>query len=352
MTDDTRVEVSRTNDNWLQETWYGRSSLYWLLLPLTAVFALVTTVRRWLYRRKILTVHSAGIPVVVVGNINAGGTGKTPVTLWIAKALRHKGYSPGIVSRGYGGDVGPVPVEVTADSDPSVVGDEALVLAAQSGCTMIVHPDRVAAAREAVRLGADIIVSDDGLQHYRLGRDVELVVVDGERGFGNGSMLPAGPLRESLSRLGSVDAVLLNGRDAETDFPALGQSGAVRFRLRATAVARLDDSDVRHIDDFAKQAVHAVAGIGHPERFFSMLESRGIEVIRHPLPDHAAISADDVRFDDELEVLMTQKDAVKCKGFDSARLWYVPVEVEFDGRGGETLLELIETKTGIRESRP
>jgi tetraacyldisaccharide 4'-kinase len=296
--------------------------------------------------------HSAGVPVVVVGNINAGGTGKTPVTLWLARALKHKGYSPGIVSRGYGGDVGPVPVRVTADSDPSVVGDEALVLAAQSGCATVVHPDRVAAAREAARLGADIIVSDDGLQHYRLGRDVELVVVDGERGFGNGTMLPAGPLRESLSRLDSVDAVLLNGGERDIDIPALRQSGAMRFELRATAVARLNDSEVRHIDDFADQAVHAVAGIGHPERFFSMLESRRIEVIRHPLPDHAAITMEDVRFDDELEVLMTQKDAVKCKGFDSARLWYVPVEVEFDGEGGASLLELIESKTGIRESRP
>lgn len=351
MTEYTQDEVIRSKDNWLQQTWYGNSPLYWMLLPLTAIYAVVVTVRRWLYRRRILTVHSAGVPVVVVGNINVGGTGKTPVTLWLAKALKHRGYAPGIVSRGYGGDVGPLPLQVSADSDPSVVGDEALVLATQSGCTMVVHPDRVAAAREAARLGADIIVSDDGLQHYRLGRDVEIVVVDGERGFGNGSMLPAGPLRESVSRLKSVDAVLLNGGDPETENSALGQSGAIRFGLHATAVARLDESEVRHIDDFAQQPVHAVAGIGHPERFFSMLESRGIEVIRHPLADHADITVDDVRYDDGLEVLMTQKDAVKCRGFDSARLWYVPVEVEFEGAGGESLLEFIESKTGIHGRR-
>ena len=343
--------MSRTNDNWLQEIWYGKSPVYWLLLPLTAVFAVLVAVRRWLYQRRILSVHAVGVPVVVVGNINVGGTGKTPVTLWIAKALRHKGLSPFIVSRGYGGDVGPVPVEVTADSAPSVVGDEALVLAAQSGCRMVVHPDRVAAAREAVRLGADIIVADDGLQHYRLGRDVEIVVVDGERRFGNGTMLPAGPLRESVSRLRAVDAVLLNGGDVTAESTGLVRRDAIRFRLRASAVARLDDSDVRHLDDFANETVHAVAGIGHPERFFSMLESRAINVIRHPLPDHADIGEDDVRFDDDHEVLMTQKDAVKCRGFDAARLWYVPVDVEFEGQGAESLLRIIESKSGHREAR-
>ena len=320
------------------------------MLPLTAIFAAAVVVRRWLYRRNILSVHSVGAPVIVVGNINVGGTGKTPIALWLAASLKQKGYSPAIVSRGYGGDVGPVPVEVTAGSDPVVVGDEALLLAAQSGCRVVVHPDRVAAAREAVGLGANIIVSDDGMQHYRLGRDVELAVVDAERGFGNGVLLPAGPLREPVSRLSTIDAVLLNAGNSEDEVIVPGQSGALRFHLRMADARRLDDDEARHLDDFAGQTVHAVAGIGHPERLFSMLEARDIQVIRHPLPDHADIVPDHVRFDDEFEVLMTQKDAVKCRGFDSARLWYVPVDVEFDGQGGATLLDLIESRNGSREA--
>ncbi|MGH8166550.1 MAG: tetraacyldisaccharide 4'-kinase, partial [Woeseiaceae bacterium] len=203
--------AARPGNRVADRIWYERSSWYLPLLPLSWVFAFVTAARRLLYRAGILGSTNVGKPVVVVGNIVSGGTGKTPVTMWLAARLAENGFRPAIVSRGYGGAVGDAPLEVTADSDAGVVGDEPLLMAARGICPVVVHPDRVAAARLAVDLGCDVIIADDGLQHYRLKRQFEIVVVDGERGFGNGHLLPAGPLREPLSRLGSVDHIMLQG---------------------------------------------------------------------------------------------------------------------------------------------
>jgi len=331
----------------IDRIWFGRSPIAWLLLPLTGLFALVAGVRRRCYASGILHTQAAGVPVIVVGNILAGGTGKTPVAIWLTRMLRKQGRQPGIISRGYRGNVGPQPVEVSEDSDPRVVGDEAVMLARQCECPVVVHPDRVAAARKAVALGADVLVADDGLQHYRLARDVEIAVVDAARGFGNGYLLPAGPLREPVARLDEVDIVLTHRHATPAPDDAVlrraSDPRAFDFWLKAAAVVRLDHSEVRHLDDFAGHTVHAVAGIGHPERFFRMLESFHIKVFRHPMPDHAEIGPADINFDDELDVLMTEKDAVKCRWLDQSSCWYVPVDIDFDGHADE-LVGLVLSK--------
>jgi len=321
-------------DSRLQRAWYGDSALAWLLLPLTALYAGVSALRRRLYRSGWLRVQRVEVPVVVVGNLTAGGTGKTPVTLWLAEALRRRGLRPGIVSRGYGGVAGRTPVQANADSDPAIVGDEPLLMAARSRCPVVVHPDRVAAAGELLSMGVDVILSDDGLQHYRLARDFEIAVVDGERGFGNGRQLPAGPLREPASRLDSVDRVLVNLPDADAAPPAfLPAARTTGFHLVDHELVSLDGKTSRSFDELRGRPVHAVAAIGNPERFFRLLERRGLEVIRHPFPDHAVLTAKHVAYDDGLDVVMTEKDAVKCRRFASARLWYLPVDVVMHDEG-------------------
>jgi tetraacyldisaccharide 4'-kinase len=249
--------------------------------------------------------------------------------------------------------VGPRPLQAKADSEPAVVGDEAILLAAQCDCPVVVHPDRTAAAKMAIELGANIVISDDGLQHYRLRRDFEIAVVDGYRGFGNGNLLPAGPLREPVSRIKSVDRILIHRHsdDEPEIFRRSYDTPPLNFRLQVTGVSRLDNSEQRKIEEFAGTTVHAVAGIGHPERFFLMLETHGIDVKRHPLPDHADITADDIVFDDDLEILMTEKDAVKCQWMDTSNCWYVPVEVDFEGADADMLLDQVLAVRKDRERR-
>ena len=340
--------MSSVGHNRVNDIWYGRSPLAWLLLPLSLLFGLVAAIRRFLYGRRWLKVEVIDVPVIVVGNIAVGGTGKTPVTGWLAGALTRRGFRPVVISRGYGGDVGPVPLEVGPDSDPLEAGDEAVLLAHRCDCPVVVHPDRVAAARKAMDLGADVIVSDDGLQHYRLGRRFEIVVVDGSRGFGNGYLLPAGPLREPQSRLHQADVVAIHqssgGGHERLTLPAGLEP--LRFCLRVNAVTHIDSGRSAHIGDFRGKTVHAVAGIGHPERFFGMLESEGIKVIRHPLADHAPITVADIRFGDGLDVLMTEKDAVKCRGLGSSTGWYVSVDVDFAGGDADRLLAAIDHRLG------
>ena len=338
--------------HWIERVWYARSWQYRLLLPLTGLFSLAVAVRRWAYANGIRKPVDTDVPVIVVGNISVGGTGKTPVTIWLARMLMKQGMQPGIISRGYRGNPGPDPLLVSVESEAEQVGDEAIVLAKQCECPVVVHPDRAAAARKVVELGVDVIVSDDGLQHYRLSRDVEIAVVDAERKFGNGQLLPAGPLREPLSRLAEVDVVLthhhaLPGPDKEV-LSRDSDPGVFDFCLNPSAVIRIDHSEIKRLDDFAGKAVHAVAGIGHPERFFRMLESHHIKVYRHPLPDHAGITPADIRFDDRLDVLMTEKDAVKCRWANTEQCWYVPVDVDFGGRADD-VVDLVISK--LEENR-
>jgi tetraacyldisaccharide 4'-kinase len=338
--------MSRSGDTLAEKIWYGDSALRWLLLPFTWIYSAVTACRRYLYSSGILRVHKLHVPVIVVGNITAGGTGKTPLTLWFAEQLAAKGYQPGIISRGYRGSVGPEPVVVTAGSDPAIVGDEAVLMATRSACPVVVHPDRVAAANAAIEQGADLIISDDGLQHYRLGRDFEVAVIDGARVYGNRQLLPAGPLREPLSRLNTIDQILVQ-RETD-DSPELlhrsADSSPKNFRLAASAIRRLDDSDIRSCGDFAGTRMHALAGIGNPERFFRLLEAHDIKVIRHPLGDHADIKSYDRTFADGLEIVMTEKDAVKCRWLGTRNHWYVPVDVLIEDANAEYLLNRILRK--------
>ena len=306
--------------------WSGRGAFAWLLWPASLAFGIVVVVRRFLYRIKVLGSIHPGIPVIVVGNLTVGGSGKTPLVLRIVEILREHGWKPGIVSRGYGGSAaaeGGHPQEANIASDPGEVGDEPILLARRSGCPVWVAPDRVAAcsALREKHPECDVIVTDDGLQHYALARDVEICVVDG-RGFGNGFLMPAGPLRETPSRLRSVDAVVTHG--------AKGVAGH-DMRLEGDKLVNLSNArDIRPAKSFAGQKVHAVAGIGDPKRFFLDLARFGMKPVPHPFPDHHPFTAGDLDFGDAAPVVMTEKDAVKCRRLAKAHYWVFPVSASLD----------------------
>ena len=317
----------------LERLWYGGSPLAWLLAPLSLPYCLVASGRRLAYRRGWLAAQAVGVPVVVVGNLTVGGTGKTPLVLWLARLFGDAGWRVGIVGRGYGGRDTRRPRDVSADSDPRQVGDEAVLLAARSGRPVVVCRDRVAAARRLVTThGCDLVLADDGLQHYRLARTLEIAVVDAQRGLGNRLCLPAGPLREPAARLRGVDFELVNG----------GQ-GVGAMQLRVTGVEPVGRAgESARLADFGAGPVHAVAGIGHPGRFFAMLRAEGLSVIEHAFPDHHAYRAAELDFGDGLPVLMTDKDAVKCRAFDHPGLWSVGVEARPDAGFGPALLARLQ----------
>ncbi len=330
----------------LQQHWYGRPGWLWLLLPLEGLFRIVVALRRLLYRCNLLQQYRAPLPVIVVGNIAVGGTGKTPVTLALCEWLRRLGHRPGIVSRGYGAQPPQSPFLVTPDSDPRHSGDEPLLLARRSGCPVVIDADRAVAVRHLLATtDCDLIICDDGLQHYALARDIELAVIDGARGLGNGHCLPVGPLREPPARLGSVDAVLVNGLDHR------GIDG-FSFELRPTALVNVATGERVAPQAWAGtqtgRGAHALAGIGNPDRFFSTLRALGIEPLEHPLPDHHRFSAADLAFDDELPIVMTEKDAVKCAPFATARCWYLAVEMTLPDSLCEQLAGRIAALTSSR----
>ena len=331
--------------NWIHRVWYEGGSAYRLLLPLSGLYWLLIGLRRWLYRFGILDTQRAVVPVIVVGNITTGGTGKTPVTVWLARELRARGFSPGIVSRGYGGSRSSSSMRVDSASDPAVVGDEPVLLARLSGCPVVVDADRFRAAEMLVEDGANLVIADDGLQHFRLERSYDICVIDGSRGLGNRHLLPAGPLRDTISRLGDVDQVLLNGplRQQGNEISVVEQN-AIEFELVAVEVSRLNGSLTRPIDRLEGMTVHAVAAIGNPNRFFDLLRAHGMQVIEHAFPDHAWLSPSDLDFGDEFDILMTEKDAVKLGRPKSDKLWTVPVELRMDPLLSGPWLEQIESR--------
>ncbi len=299
------------------------------------MFRAAVFLRRLLYLVRLLPSARAGIPVVAIGNLTVGGSGKTPLAIHVAELLKAGGWSPAIVSRGYGGTVRS-PRGVSLASDPAQVGDEPVLMARRSGCPVWVGPDRVAviAALRHEHPDCNVIVLDDGLQHYRLRRDLEIAVVDA-RVFGNGFMLPAGPLREPRTRLWTVDAVVAHGTDAVKGYA---------MQLEGDELHRATDArDRRKAQAFAGERVHAVAGIGDPNRFFLHLAKLGVKVVPHPFPDHHPYRAQDLEFGDTAPVMMTEKDAVKCKRYAKPQHWVLPVravpESAFDnwllGRLGE-----------------
>ena len=311
----------------LERHWQRVTPLSAALYPLSLVFRAVAALRRAAYVRGLLRAQRVRVPVIVVGNIYVGGTGKTPLVLWLARFLRERGRRPGIVSRGYGGSAAH-PSEVRGDTDPALSGDEPLLLARRSGCPVWTGRDRVAAARAllAAHPECDVVISDDGLQHYRLARDVEIVVVDGARGLGNRLLLPAGPLREPASRLDTADAVVVNGES---------------MKLAGSRFRNLRDGREAQPGFFQGKRVVAIAGIGHPPRFFAHLERLGLQFEAHAFPDHHAYSAGDIAFPDADAVVMTEKDAVKCARFASDKHWMLPVDAELDARLGELVLSKI-----------
>jgi tetraacyldisaccharide 4'-kinase len=335
-----------------QRLWYrgGPIWLLVLLLPLTLIFAFTVWLRRTLYRTGLLRSIRVGRPVIVVGNISVGGTGKTPFVIWLADLLQHRGRRVGVVLRGYGGLSARWPRDVVPETDPLEVGDEAVLIAVRTGAIVVAAPDRVAAAQRAIELGAEVILADDGLQHYRLARDCEIAVVDEQRAFGNGMLLPAGPLREPVSRLRAVNLIVRTRRSTASVLPLPSVAAPqVVAAVRLGAATSLAGKSTRELASFRPGPVHAVAGIGHPEGFFAALEAAGLQVIRHPLPDHQAIQRQDIDFADAAPVLMTQKDAVKCRPFAAERHWEVGLDLEVSRADAESVAAAIE---GILGSAP
>jgi tetraacyldisaccharide 4'-kinase len=312
------------------DPWHRRGAVAWLLWPASLAFAVVVSLRRLFYRVGIFRRTHPGIPVIVVGNITVGGSGKTPLVLWIAEFLKSKGFSPAIISRGYGGKA-LAPVAATIASEAADVGDEPIVLSRRSGCPVWVGADRIAVAK-ALReqhKEVDVLILDDGLQHYAMRRDLEIAVLD-SRGLGNGKFLPAGPLREGAGRLKSVDAVVTNGFSWEKSFS---------MQLVGDTLHRMADArDRRPASAFAGQSMHAVAGIGNPNRFFLHLRALGIRALPHPFRDHHPFIPQDLAFGDALPVVMTEKDAVKLRRAAQPDWWVLPVTARPDPAFGEWLL--------------
>ncbi|NMT63920.1 tetraacyldisaccharide 4'-kinase [Marinobacter orientalis] len=301
--------------------WYGDKRPLWPLYPLAWLYRAIAENRRrraWLARNE-----NIPVPVVVVGNITAGGTGKSPLTSALVRLLRERGWQPVILSRGYGGKADRYPLLVTPETGPDVAGDEPVMLAAESDCPVVVDPDRKRGALWALdqKLG-NILVCDDGLQHYRLPRDIELAVFDAARGIGNGALIPVGPLREPLERLASVDFVIANG----------GHLGGIEhehqftMNLAPTELRNLVTGDTLSPDRLRGQPVRAVAGIGNPARFFDTLKGLGAQVRPRALPDHHRFTPEDLQSEQGEWLVMTAKDAVKCRGFAHDNAWVLAVK--------------------------
>jgi tetraacyldisaccharide 4'-kinase len=308
---------------WLINTWYKPHPIRWLLSPLSLIYRMIASLRKRCYTLGLFKQSKLPCPVIIVGNITVGGTGKTPFIIWLAQQLSHAGFKPGIVSRGYGGYSEHYPLAVTLESEAAVVGDEPLMIAQRTKCPVVVSPKRYQAGIALLEnYDCDVILSDDGLQHYALARDVEIVIVDGQRQFGNHYCLPAGPLREPLSRLKNVDFIVENtsGEALDNHYP---------MTLIPAMLKNLNNETVqRTIDTFQHQSSHAVAGIGNPSRFFSQLRNDGLTITEHPFTDHHEFHPHDLMFGDDKPIIMTEKDAVKCQSFATDNMWYLPVKAQ------------------------
>ena len=333
----------------LQSVWYGPAWRSLPLWPFALLYRLVLALRAMAYRIGLLRVEHVAVPVIVVGNLTVGGTGKTPVAAWLARQLAARGRRVGVVLRGYGGSHRGAPRVVTPADDPGVTGDEALVHARRGVHTVVIGADRVAAARLAAEQGAEVVVCDDGLQHVRLARDYEIAVVDGARGLGNRWLLPAGPLREPARELESVHAVVVTER---------GEGGRADFSVRSPLLLRaqfdlgyavnLVTGERRPLAEFVgRPGLHAIAGIGHPEAFFRGLAQRGLSVTAHPLPDHARLVESSLPFPADAIVLMTEKDAVKCREIAQPGWWWVDLEVSIGRAEAAALLASVLERTGL-----
>lgn len=326
---------------WLQGRWYQQRPAPLLLKPFATLF-------RWVAARRRVK-HSASewrspVPVVVIGNIAVGGTGKTPLVVSLLVELKAAGFTPAVISRGYGGsESGPL---VINNHTPAEVGDEPVLIAQRSGCPVAIGSKRVDVIKALLSScpSVDVILSDDGLQHYQMARDVECVVIDGARGLGNLSCLPAGPLRESPERLEEVDHLIVNGK-LEYQLPEhlrLEAVSVTQMTLKASNAVNMLSGERKPLSEFSATKVHAVAGIGNPERFFNTLRESQIDPQPHAFADHHPYIASDFAFADDCPVFMTEKDSVKCHTFAGPNWWYVPVDAELDGPLSKLLIETLK----------
>lgn len=306
----------------LLAAWYTGHPALALLRPLEALYRWVVKRKRRRFLNDERASYRPPVPVVVVGNITVGGTGKTPMILWLIEHCRQRGLRVGVVSRGYGAKPPQLPWRVTADQAAEQAGDEPLLIVQRTGVPLMIDPDRARAVKALLAEPLDLILCDDGMQHYRLARDLELVLIDAARGLGNRRCLPAGPLREPVERLKAADAVLFNGA-AQDSAEGFG------FHLQPSALVNLRTGERRALDHFpAGQRLHAVAGIGNPQRFFNTLQGLGWQPLPHPFADHAQFNARNLAFTPPLPLIMTEKDAVKCRSFAAENWWYLAVEAQ------------------------
>ncbi len=297
-----------------------RGIVNYLLLPVSGIFYLLSRFRKFLYKVKLFTIYDFNVDVIVVGNITVGGSGKTPIVITLAKHFRQQGKRVGVVSRGYGGSHQQGSLSVNQNTEAQLSGDEPLLIAIQAQVPVMVNTDRAQAVKDLViEHNVDLVISDDGLQHYAMGRQVEIVVVDGKRRFGNGFFLPAGPLRESESRLKTVDFIINNGAE---------HVGEITSTLKALMFVNVATNEEQPLEFFNQKTCHAVAGIGYPQRFFDTLIQLGVEVETHAFADHYTFTQTDLAFDDDYPILMTAKDCVKCIEFATDQMWYLHVEAE------------------------
>jgi tetraacyldisaccharide 4'-kinase len=331
--------MKKTLSRHLLDIWYKDHFIGAFLLPFGFLFLDFVKFRRWLYKIGIKKSESLKVPVVIVGNITVGGTGKTPLCIYLANLLKSQGYRVGIISRGYGGENDMK--MVTATSHSAEVGDEALLIFKQTHCPMAVGAKRVETGKFLLKQDScDVILVDDGLQHYALKREIEIAVIDGERRFGNGICLPAGPLREPIERLNNVDFVVVNGESIENNAWHEWQ-----MSLMGEMAVNLKTGESKLLTEFAKCECHAVAGIGNPERFFKQLEKKGISKrIDHAFPDHHVFTANEINFKN-IPVLMTEKDAVKCQNFATENHWFVPVTAQLSAEFDAKFLTLLKKRT-------
>lgn len=302
----------------IENIWYTKHPFGIVLLPLSWFYSLIIILRRLCYQSGLIAVNQIDVPVIIVGNISVGGTGKTPLVIWLADYFKKKGFNPGIISRGYGGKLSGKSQQVRPDSNPGLVGDEPVLIAKRTHCPVAIAVQRRRAAEELIEhCDCDLILCDDGMQHYSLGRDIEIAVIDGQRRFGNGRCLPAGPLREPISRLNSVDLVVSKYIAGRHEYKMEYQYGDL--------VSLLDPEYTIPISSLNGQSVHAISGIGNPDRYYSYLRNNKLHIINHEFPDHYPFTKNDVNFDDGLPVVMTEKDAVKCNDFATKNHWYLPI---------------------------
>ncbi|NOR81516.1 MAG: tetraacyldisaccharide 4'-kinase [Methyloprofundus sp.] len=321
----------------LNEVWYKDHFVGTWLMPFSFIFTDVAKFRRWMYKKGFKPVEKLPVPVIIIGNITLGGTGKTPLVIYIAQQLKEAGFKPGVISRGYGGQSETWPLKVTADSDALQVGDEPLLIAQQAGCPVAVGPVRAESAKLLLEGEAcDVIISDDGLQHYALSRDIEIVVIDGVRRFGNNFCLPSGPLREPQERIREVDFIICNGGEAEEDEIPMQLEGAYAINLRT--------QERKPLIEFKGLNCHAMAGIGNPQRFFDLLKQYGLDCQTDSFPDHYVYTEKDIHYKGAEVIFMTEKDAVKCLAFASGQHWFVPVQAKLERQFIENLITLLRTK--------